>query len=126
MFTGTLEEATTRLERMTASSAEPLLTSAEIQDILVEAQRADRYGVRPSDAEWSNTYDLNWAAAEGWELKASKAASTNQFISDARGTASDYTFLNCKRQAEEYRSRITASIPVGTRRGSEYETGVQP
>lgn len=173
-------EALTRLQRMVAYDVEPTLSSAEVLDLLKDAQRADEdgnsfdsapmwkaayayvvgdlvtpttrnghlYRVTATDGSsgttepvwpttddatvtadgvtyqeygatsWAPTWDLNYAAMNGWEWKANKATNTNQFIQDSRGTASDYTYLNCRRQAEEYRKKIQVSVPVRGRNRS--------
>lgn len=66
-------------------------------------------------ASWTPTWDLNSAAADGWEWKANKSSNMNTFLQDGRSQANDYLYLNCRRQAETYRNKITQSIPVRKR-----------
>jgi hypothetical protein len=52
--------------------------------------------------DWVNPYDLRAAAYAAWNLKAAKATERTVGISDGRGQASDYTYLNCIRERDKY------------------------
>lgn len=47
-------------------------------------------------------YDLRRAKYDAWNLKTAKAASENQVISDGRGQASSFLYLNCQRERDKY------------------------
>jgi hypothetical protein len=48
------------------------LTVAEVDDLLMLAERVDVDGLEPDDAGWTPTYDVREAAAVGWEWRAGK------------------------------------------------------
>lgn len=48
-------QAKTRLGRMCASDTDPGLSSAELDELVVLARRADVDGLAPSDAGWEPT-----------------------------------------------------------------------
>lgn len=64
---------------------------------------------------WTPTWDLNSAAADGWEWKANRASNMNTFLQDGRSQGNDYLYLNCRRQAETYRNKIVQSVPIRKR-----------
>lgn len=119
IFYGTEEDALSLLSRKVAADSEPALSPEDLNDVLSQAKRADVYGRPPTDENWSPSWEIDWAAAEGWEMKAALAASKNQTITDGRGTASSYLYLNCVRMAEKFRERILSSAPI-TKRGQPY------
>lgn len=185
IFRGTTAQALAQLQRMTAADKEPLLSSAELGDLLNMARRPDSAGVSPEAevwtagrayaagdlvlptasnghyyevttagtgdasepawptgsgqtvtdngvvfteagaASWVRTYDLSWAAAEGWSIKEGRAAHRTQHLQDGRAAASDYLVLNCRAKKEEFRNQISASLPVRTGRRA-YATGLTP
>lgn len=53
-------------------------------------------------AEYSSIYDLRAAAYAALDLKCMKAANDNQYLSDSRGQASSFLFLNLMRQRDRY------------------------
>jgi hypothetical protein len=63
-------------------------------------------------AEWKPTWDLNAAAARGWELKAGKAAGRFDFGTDGQTFQRSQIIAQCNRMAGIYRRKITASAPV--------------
>jgi len=64
-------------------------------------------------AEWKPTWDLNAAAAKGWELKAGKAAGRFDFGTDGQTFQRSQVVAHCNRMAGIYRRKVTASAPVG-------------
>jgi hypothetical protein len=120
IFYGTEEEATAELQRKAATEVDPALTPDEVASILSQAKRADIYGRWPSDASWVPSWEMDWACAEVWDAKAAKVASRNQSISDARGTANSFLWLNCTRSADKHRERIVSSAPV-VKKGRPYQ-----
>lgn len=66
-------EATAWVAITCQASSEPCLDAVEVAHLVRGARRPDSGGLKPSDAAWVATYDLNWAAWKGWTLKAGKA-----------------------------------------------------
>lgn len=61
---------------------------------------------------WTPTWDLNTAAAEGWELKAGKAAARFDFGTDGQTFQRSQVIAHCHRMAATYRRRSTDNAPV--------------
>lgn len=108
----TAEEARLRLIAMTAAKREPELDEDTIDELLELATRADASGRVPTDEDWTPTFDLNAAAAEGWDRKAGLAAGDFTFSNEAGTYNRAEVFDMCKRQAASYRARTLGSIPT--------------
>jgi hypothetical protein len=104
--------ARVRIGAMTAWDSEPTLTSEELDTLVELAQRADADGRAPWDADWSGTYDLNAAAAEGWRWKAARAASKFDVTTDGQTVIRSQIIDHCQEMAEMYRKKIVAHVPV--------------
>lgn len=105
-------EALARLERMTAASEEPALSSEELADLLGLSEIADSNGVAPGQDGWSPTWDLNRGAAEGWQWKAAKVASRFDFQADGASYHREQVMQNCERLAGSYRRKITSDVSL--------------
>lgn len=92
-----------RLERMLRPDLDPTLTDAEVDDLLAGAKRTDADGLAPSDPAWTPTYDLDQAAADGWEAKAGKAATGFDFGEDGQRFNRSQLFDQCMKMAALYR-----------------------
>lgn len=103
-------QAETRLRAMTAADSDPVLTEDELDQLVLLARRADTDGLSISDADWTETYDLNAAAAEGWRWKAGKAASDVTFRSDGQGFDLSDLIKHCRAMAKDYTSRRAYSV----------------
>lgn len=105
-------EARRRVERLCCADREPTLDPSDVDDLLAAARRPDRDGVLPGADGWVGTWDLNAAAAEGWALKAGRAAADFDYSDDAGSYSRQQVFEMCKRQETTYRNRIVASMPL--------------
>ena len=108
----TLAEATARLERMTASTVDPTLTDDEITDLLTAAARVDTDGLAPTDDDWTGTWDLNFAAAEGWRWKAGKVAERFAANLDGANLARQQIFEHCLAMATNYSRRVVGTFTI--------------
>lgn len=63
-------------------------------------------------ASWTATWDLNWAAAEGWSQKAGKVAGQFSFSTDRQSFNRNEVFAMCERQRDYYRKKISSSEPL--------------
>jgi hypothetical protein len=104
----TMETPKEKLKKMVASSSEPALTDGEIDELLIEAGVEDPAGRPPPDEDWSPTYDLNAAAAQGWLIKAARAAATVD--EPTAGVVTSRIFENCRAMARLYSSRRKSSV----------------
>lgn len=100
-----------RLSSMVAKVSDPVLDDLEVSDLLSFARRPDSDGLLPDDANWTGTYDLNAAAAEGWRWKAAKAAGQFAFSSDGQTFNRNQIYEACLAMADRYSKRVVGSIP---------------
>lgn len=105
-------EARARIERMVVFDREPVLSTDDVDDLVAVAKRPDAAGLSPSAVGWVPTWELNAAAAEGWERKASRAAGDFDYTDDAGSYSRSAVFDMCKRQADTFRKRILSTLPV--------------
>jgi hypothetical protein len=70
----------------------------------------DRYGVEPSETSWAETWDCNYAAAQGWLLKAGRLASRYLFMSGGKMFSRQQFYDHCMDQYKTYlkKAPITA------------------
>jgi hypothetical protein len=105
-----MESAKDKLKKMTASDVEPLLSDDEVDELLLPASVADTNGLPPTDTDWTPTYDLNAAAADGWLIKAGRAAALVEIDPPGSGVFTAKVFDNCRAMARIYRAKCRLSI----------------
>lgn len=101
------------LERMVAASEEPILDDDDIDMLLTLSHRPDAKGNLPDANNWTLTYDLNFGAAEGWRIKAGRAAHKFNFSEDGQTFQRAQIYAHCVAQADRYGRMGMGSIPVG-------------
>lgn len=101
----TEEEARAILERAVAWEAHPILTEADIDELLIAARIADADGLLPDDEDWAPTWDLNGAAADGWERKAGLVAGDYDFGEDGQRFNRSQVHAMCLVQADRFDGR---------------------
>ncbi len=106
--------AQTLLESMIAWDQTPALTLGQVQDLLTFAQRTDSDGLEPTDADWTGTYDLNAAAAEGWRWKAGAVAGAFDFGTDQQSFERSQMVEMCLGMSDRYRRRVLTTIRVAS------------
>ena len=95
---------------MTASDADPLLTDDELDEMLVPNSLVDKFGLLPTDPDWTPTYDLNAAAAAAWLVKAARAAATVEVDPPGSGIFTSKVFDNCRAMARIYRAKCRLTV----------------
>ena len=108
-FQQNMESAKEKLKKLTASAEEPALTDTEIDELLAASGVADPEGNGPGSEEWTPTYDINSAAAEGWMIKAARSASTTETDPDSLAVTSR-VFENCIRLAKLFSAKRAGSV----------------
>jgi len=105
-----------QLQRMTAYAVAPTLCDDEIEALLDLSRRAAADGRGIDDSGWIETYDLNWAAYEGWNWKAAKCSDQFATAISADGISmhAEQVFDHCEKMADRYRRRIAQSGAVNT------------
>ena len=112
----TSAEAFAAIYRMTQADSDPKLETDELSALLTLARRVDAFGLPPSDAAWTQTYDLNAAAAEGWRWKAGKAAGQYDWTSTLQQFKPSQIAAACLAQAKVYAAKVSGapSMPGST------------
>jgi hypothetical protein len=98
------------LKKMTAWDVEPTLTDDELDELLIPCCLMDKTGLPPSDPDWTPTYDLNLAAANGWMIKAARAAATVEIDPPGSGIMTSKVFDNCRAMARIYRAKVRLAV----------------
>ena len=106
------DSAKDKLKKMTAWDTAPTLTDGELDELLIPCCLRDRDGLSPSDPDWTPTYDLNMAAANGWLIKAARASALVEVDPPGSGVFTSKVFDNCRAMARIYRARIQLDITV--------------
>ena len=93
---------------MTAWDLGPALTEDDLNAALATAALADAAGFAPLNEEWTPTYNLNAAAAQGWLTKATRAAATVD--EPTAGIVTSKVFDNCRAMARIYAGKRNLSL----------------
>lgn len=101
-----------KLGRMTASDSEPVLAVEDLEQLLADSGRPDAEGRPPTDLNWTPTYDLNAAAAEGWRWKAARAGELTAVDLDGTKLSAEQIFDHCERMIGVYSRRVNATLPL--------------
>lgn len=94
--------AEVRLGAMLQADLDPALTEDEVAALLVMARRPDALHRDPDDEEWTPTWHLAGAAAEGWRWKAAKAAHRVDAGADGGNVARSQLIEHCLLMARRY------------------------
>lgn len=116
--TGSDAEATARerLERMLAPTLAPVLTEADIDDLMIQARSLDINGLNWADDDWIPTWSMSalWAAAStGWEIRASRCFNNIDFAEDGQRFNASQRFSQSLEMAKLYR-RGTSGVANGS------------
>jgi hypothetical protein len=95
-------EALGRLALFTSATAEPVLSPADLEVLLAMARRVDKNTVLPGDADWEPTYDLNYAAAQGWLIKAGRLSPRYNFMSGGKMLSRQQYYDHCMKNYYRY------------------------
>jgi len=63
-------------------------------------------------SEWAPTWDLDYAAELGWEMKAGKAAGRFDFTTDGQTFRRGQVITHCNEMAARYRRKRFGSAPI--------------
>lgn len=106
----TLDEALQELSLLADATTAPRLSDAELVVIANRSARADADGLGVKEEGWTPTYDLTWAAARAWDVKAGKAAGKVDVTDSGVTVKRSDIHAHCKAQAQHYRSLLSGSI----------------
>lgn len=88
-------EVRARISTFAAPDVEPVLTLADLEVVMDLSKRVDRYGVRPIDDGWEDTYDWNYAVAQCWFIKAGRVADRYLFMSGGKMFSRNQYYDHC-------------------------------
>lgn len=88
-------EVRARITTFASPDTEPVLTSADLEVVLDISKRVDRYGVRPIDDGWEDTYDWNYAVAQCWLIRAGRLANRYLFMSGGKMLSRNQYYEHC-------------------------------
>lgn len=111
-----MEAPKDKLKKMLAWDVEPALTDGEVDELLGHAAVTDASGLEPLHEEWTPTYDLNAAAADGWLIKAARASALTEVDPPGSGIVTSRVFDNCRAMAKLFRSRRCGNVSIAARR----------
>lgn len=108
----TADEAYNEIEILTQATTEPVLLKAELDLLARRAQRADSAGRTPDDNLWTPTFNLAYAVALGWEIKAMKVATGYDFASADQKFSRSQMYAQLMKVAAGWKSRAGESIAL--------------
>jgi hypothetical protein len=94
--------ALSRLQLFGEVATEPVISSGEQDTLLDMAKEADKYGVWPTDADWEQTYNANYAIAQCWLLKSSRLAPRYLFMQGGKMLSRNQYYEHCMKQYHKY------------------------
>ncbi len=95
-------EARAQLERMIAHTTFPVLSVADVDTLIALAKRPDSEGREPTDIGWVPTWNLDAAAATGWEWKAGRTSGDFNFGEDGQRFDRAQVHQHCLAMADMY------------------------
>jgi len=87
------------------ASAEPALASEEIDVLVTMAKRIDKNGVWPSDTSWESTWDINYAVAQAWLVKAGRLAPRYLFMEGGKMFSRQQYYDHCMKMYAKFMSK---------------------
>lgn len=111
-------EARATITLLTDAGTEPVLASADLDYLLTLAKRADNFGVWPTETGWEETWDVNYAVAQGWLIRAGRLANRYLFMTGGKMFSRQQFYDHCMKMYRTYLSKspmkVTRLIPEDT------------
>jgi hypothetical protein len=95
-------EARARIIMFANATEEPALASEELDILLSMAKRVDTYTVLPSEVTWTPTWDLNYAIAQAWLVKAGKLSSRYLFMTGGKMLSRQQYYDHCMKMYHKF------------------------
>lgn len=108
----TEREALEEIRICTEAGTCPTLSGDELRLLLRKAKRADSRNRPPSDAAWEPTWNLPYAIAMGWRLKAGKVAGAYDMSSGPTRMSRSQFRAHCLSQAKEWSKRASEAVTL--------------
>ena len=107
-----LADAQAELSSLVAADAEPTLSSEELQRLLNQSLVVDAERRSPGHPLYVPTWNLNYAAMKGWQLKAAKSAEVVGVSTDGQSVQADQLFEHCLTMMRMFRDKLAFSIEL--------------
>lgn len=95
-------EARARIITFACATDEPTLAPEVIETLLSLAKRVDEFDLLPSDADWTPTWDINYAISQAWLFKASKLADRYLFMTGGKMFSRQQYYDHCIQLYHKY------------------------
>lgn len=115
-----------RMRRMVAEPTETPYTDAIITAYIEEYPVMDSEGYEPDEDGWTAIYDLNAAAADIWDEKASSVQKYYNFQADGAQYSQSDLFEMAMEKVRYYRARSKSSSRYTHKAPKEINTGDNP
>lgn len=93
--TMTAADAEDEIRLFTEAGTAPLLTDGDIAVLMRKAKRYDINNRPPSDPAWIPAWDLAYAIAMGWQLKASRCVNYTDFSAGQQKISRSQRYKQC-------------------------------
>jgi hypothetical protein len=103
-------EAVATVALLVDAPSDPAITADEVHMLLQRVRLMDANGVAPGTAGWVGTYDLNRAAAEACDLKATRAANRFDFGVEGQTYSRSQVAQQWADRAKTFRRRIMGTF----------------
>ena len=94
-----------RIYLFSDGGSEPKVTNEDLDLIVTLIKTVDKYGVWPTEATWTATYDVNQGIALAWQLKAGRLAPRYLFMSGGKMFSRNQYYDHCMKQYRFYASK---------------------
>lgn len=87
------------------TTEEPALDSEELDILLSMARRVDLNTVLPGDESWTPTWDLNYAIAQAWLVKAGRLSSRYLFMTGGKMLSRQQYYDHCMKMYHKFANK---------------------
>ncbi len=109
-------QARAAIERLTAATVQPLLSTEDIDALVELAKCPDVDGYIPSDSNWTATWDIARAVLEGWRIKLGKASAMHNFNDGGVSMSRQQVFANIEGMINLWERKAAFSVRVTSER----------
>lgn len=102
--------ARAELAAMVVADEDPRLPDETLNVLLERAAVRDAAGRLPAAPDWTPTFDLDRAAANGWRLKAGRVAGDFNILIDGHKFDRAQRYAQFMEQAREYDARAVSAV----------------
>lgn len=77
------------------AETDPVLTAGDLSLLLSLSRRVDQYGLPPGETDWEETYDVYYAVAQAWLVKAGRVANRYMFMTGGKMFSRQQYYDHC-------------------------------